>query len=92
MFALAFLWAVLASAVVVLAVYRKRAARYEDDVIHVQDTQVAMIGKQNSLARTLGVVDRWGKILTIVVVAYGLVLLTSYLYIAWERSQQLNLR
>ena len=90
MFALTIVWAILATAVVVLAVYRKLASRAEDDVIHVQEAQAAVIGKQDALARTLDVIDRWGKTLTVIVVAYGLVLLGSFLYTSWEQSQHLS--
>jgi hypothetical protein len=86
MLALAILWAVLASAVIVLAAYRKMAARSEDDAIHVQE---AVIGKQTALARTLDTIDHWGKILTLVVAVYGLGLLAYYLYSSWEQSSQL---
>jgi len=89
MLALAVLWAILASVLIVLVAYRKIAARSEDDVIHVQESEAAIIGKQSALARTLETIDRWGKMLTIVVVAYGLVLLCYYLYASWQQSQQL---
>jgi hypothetical protein len=92
MFALSILWATLATALIVLAVYRKVAARGEDDVIHVRDVEVAVIGKQSSLAKTLDVIDHWGKTLTVIVVAYGLALLGSYLYMSWEQSQLLSVR
>jgi hypothetical protein len=92
MFALTTVWALLTAAVISLAVYRRFAARGEDDVIHVQDAQAAVIGKQDALAKTLDVIDRWGKTLTVIVVAYGLVLLGSYLYTSWEQSQQLSVR
>ena len=92
MFALSILWAILATAVVGLAAYRKLAARGEDDLIHVRDVDATVIGKQSALAKTLDAVDRWGKTLTILVVAYGLVLLGSYLYMSWEQSQQLSVR
>jgi hypothetical protein len=90
MFALTIVWAILTAAVIVLAVYRRLAARDEDDVIHVQDAQAAVIGKQDALAKTLDVIDRWGKTLTVVVVTYGLVLLGSYLYASWEQTQRLS--
>jgi len=86
---LAIVWAILASALLVLAAYRKLAARSEDDVIHVQESESAIIGKQSSLAKTLDTLDRWGKILTIVVSVYGLILLGFYLFSSWEQSQQL---
>jgi len=92
MFALSILWAILATAVVVLAVYRKLATRSEDDLIHVRDIDTAVISKQSTLAKTLDVIDRWGKTLTVIVVAYGLVLLGSFLYTSWEQSQQLSVR
>jgi len=91
-FTLTMVWVILASAVIVLALYRKFAARGEDDMLHVRDAETAIVRKQSNLARTLNSIDRWGKLLTITVVLYGVVLLARFFYIGWEQSQQLNLK
>jgi hypothetical protein len=73
-------WAVLASAVLALALYRKSVAAKEDDYLHV-NTDVAM--QQTAVAKKLEAIDRWGKILTIVAAAFGLLLLGLFLYNGW---------
>ena len=91
MFTLTSVWAILASAVIALALYRKVAARGEDDMLHVRESEAAINAKQSALAKTLNRIDRWGKTLTVAVVLYGIVLLARFLYVGWEQAQQLNL-
>jgi len=76
-------WAVLASIVIGLAVYRSVVARKEDDYLHV-NTDV--ISQQKTMATKLSGIDRWGKLLTIAVALYGLVLLGIFLYNGWLES------
>ena len=92
MITLTILWAVLASAVAGLALYRKYASRGEDGMIHMRDFDGGRSQKQSALARTLDSIDRWGKALTIAVVAYGLILLGCFMYMGWEQSQRLVLK
>ena len=81
------IWAVLATIVLGLALTRKFAAREEDDYIHVNDARVN--ARQSAVANTLDIIDRWGKMLTIVVVVYGLGLLGAYMYISWQQAGQI---
>jgi hypothetical protein len=67
-------WGVLALVLVMLAAYRKVKARSEDDTLHVSGSNWGAIDKQETVARSMSQIDRWGIILTIVTVAYGLVL------------------
>lgn len=73
-------WAVLATAVLVLAFYRRAIASKEDDYIHV-NTDVA--AQQSSLAKRLEAIDRWGKILTIVAAVFGLFVIAMFMYNGW---------
>ncbi len=85
-------WAVLITmvfAMIVLATIRKVIARNEDDMLHVRDTESAVVTKQSRLARTLQAIDTWGKALTIGGIVYGLLLLGYYLYMGWQQSQSL---
>ena len=76
-------WAVLATIVIGLAVYRSVVARKEDDYLHV-NTDVA--SQQRAVATKLEHIERWGKLLTIVVALYALVLLGMFLYNGWVDS------
>ena len=90
MLAISVIWAVLATAVGVLIIVRKVAARNEDDTLHVNGANVS--AQQNAVAHTLDVIDRWGVTLTVVVVVYGLALLGFFLYNSWVQGQQLNIK
>jgi len=80
------LWACLVVAVIGLAVYRRIIALREDDCIHVAAAEAGNILGQISIAHKLEVVDRWGKILTILAVSSGVVLGAAYLYYLWNQS------
>jgi hypothetical protein len=80
-------WAVLAAAVIVLAGYRKLVASHEDDSLHVSDRETALVAQQEMLARKLDWIDRWGQILTVIALVYGLALASGYVYLSWiERN------
>ena len=81
-------WAMLALIVLAMAVYRKMLASKEDDCMHLADAEVRMINEQNVLSQKLEVIDKWGKLLTIVVVAYGLVIASSVLYQGWLEASK----
>ena len=73
-------WAVLATIVLALAIYRYFVARNEVDCIHVG---VPNTSNQQALAQKLDVIDRWGKLLTIVVAVYALVIGALFMYGEW---------
>jgi hypothetical protein len=70
-------WAVVALSVIVLLVMRKMVASKEDDQLHVLHGASA---QQVSVATKLEVIDRWGKILTVVAVVLGVAIATVYVY------------
>jgi preprotein translocase subunit SecG len=70
-------WAVVALSVIVLLVMRKMVASKEDDQLHVLN---GASEQQVSVASKLEVIDRWGKILTVVAVVLGLAIATVYVY------------
>lgn len=74
------IWCLLALAVLGLALFRKLASLREDDLIHIGPGEEKMIPKQVALFNRLERVDRWGKTLTVIVVASGLFLAALYLY------------
>jgi len=81
-------WAVLAAVVIVLLIYRGVVAGHEDDMLHVEDTTGALASQQEQVAKKLEVIDRWGKILTVLVVLYGLGLAAVFVYNAWTDNSR----
>jgi hypothetical protein len=69
------IWGAFALGVPGLAVYRKCIAAGEDDSLCLSGDGSA-IGKQKFMSDKLEAIDRWGKLLTTVVVVLGVVLLS----------------
>jgi hypothetical protein len=82
------LWIVLATAVIALFFRRKMVASHEDDSLHV--LQGGPIGEQLAVANKLDKIDKWGKILTVIVVILGLLIGAAYVYQVWVQSSQIN--
>jgi predicted membrane protein len=78
-------WIVLALAVITLLVRRKAIASHEDDSLHVLDGGGA---DQPVVAHKLDQIDKWGKILTVIAVVYGVILGAAYAYQAWIETSQ----
>ena len=76
-------WAALAILVIAISAYRRTLANHEDDSLHIRDDEVQMVAQQGVLAHKLEVIDRWGKILTVLLVALGVVLAGIYMYWSW---------
>jgi len=74
---------VLFLAVAVLAFYRKSVARGEDDQLHVFDGGGA---GQPALAHKLDQIDKWGKLVTIVAVVYGVIVGAAFVYQSYLQS------
>jgi hypothetical protein len=70
-------------ATLLLALYRKILSLKEDDLVHVAPGEERLIPNQIEMAHKMDVIDRWGKTLTVITVALGLVLAGGYLYQAW---------
>ncbi|MCS7316544.1 MAG: hypothetical protein RMI94_15540 [Bryobacterales bacterium] len=79
---------VLIAAIIVVAVYRARLSRMEQESLHVLGTDPAEISQKMTIAQKLLVVERWMKILVIVTVIYGIGLLGLFLWDAWERTSR----
>ena len=84
----AVIWACLAMAVLILALYRKLVTRNEDDYVHVADGEAKLIPQQIATAHKLDVIDHWEKILMITAVVTGVLLGSAYLYQLWLESQK----
>ena len=82
-------WISLAVVVGVLLIYRNMMASHEDETIHVLDGDAPQVAAQAKLSHKLEIIERWGKILTIVVVVYGLIIACMYLYYVWQQGAKL---
>jgi hypothetical protein len=78
--------AALVAATLGLALYRIFQERNNDFHIHTTANEAMSVGKQDAIAHKIDWVDRWGKGLTIVTVAYFMVVLGLVLYNEWLRS------
>ena len=90
MFTLWMVWAALTLFVISLALFRKYSARGEDDLVHLSGGVDSVITHQVEVANRLDKIDHWGKLLTVVDVAFGFVLLAVSMYITWQNSLALD--
>jgi len=81
-------WLILAAVLVVLLIYRASLSRREQETVHVLGTDPAEISHKMTVAQKLLVVERWLKIVAVILVVYSLVLLGLFLWDAWERSSR----
>jgi uncharacterized membrane protein len=72
------LWALLAATVLALIVWRKTVARNEDDQVHLLHTEA--VPHQAAVAHKLEQIDKWGKIVTAVTIAYGVLIAGLFTY------------
>ncbi len=84
-------WVVLAVIVIVLAFVRKNVSSQEDDTLHLGGGSEGVIERQKQIAKKLATLDLWGKILTALLAATGLVLLVLYGMQMWESSKSTGL-
>lgn len=73
------IWAVLAICVVSLIFYRRTLTSHEDDSVHLEH-ETGKTSEQMVLAGKIDSVDKWGKLLTIITVIYGIALLAYWVY------------
>ena len=90
MFTLWVVWAALTLFVISLALFRKFTARNEDDLVHLSGAVDRTISQQVTVANRLDFIDHWGKLLTVVDVAFGIALFAITLYITWQNSLALE--
>lgn len=81
-------WCVLALIVLGLIVYRKTVADREDDSIHLEGST----SDQVAVGHKLAVIDRWGKIITVFALVYGLALGAIWFYQYWVESSRIGLQ
>ncbi len=71
-----------------LALYRKLVSQDEDDFVHLADSSNEVITKQVKMASKLKLIDRIGFVFTAATVAYGVALLSTWLYMGIVRPPQ----
>ena len=81
-------WIVMACGVVALAIYRKTISSHEDDTLHVSALSNINVSHQADVAHRLEVIDRWGKLLTVIAAVYGLALAALYTYQMWVEGSR----
>ena len=81
---LAVLWLLLAVVVLALIAYRKVVSTKEDETLHLGNAAAST--EQLTVAHKLEVIDKWGKLLTVVAVVSGLLLAAGYTYQTWLSS------
>lgn len=83
-------WVLLLVVVIVLAFYRSRLAREEDDIPHISEPEAEVYAsRQIAIARKLEKVEFWGKLLTVLLILYGLAIVAAFSYKAWTESYRL---
>jgi hypothetical protein len=78
-------WVVLALIVIYLILYRRKFAHQEDDTLRVLEGP-AVISQQEAVAKKLEQIDRWGKLLTVIALVYGIVIGLAFVWQNWVRS------
>ena len=76
----AFLWMIVALAVIGLILYRAWIARREDESLHLDQSELGLVSQQAITAQKLEAIDRLGQTLTVVALLYGLAMATAYIY------------
>jgi hypothetical protein len=80
-------WIALAVTVLALFIWRKAVARHEDDKLHVLDgAALYQTALQEATVKKLDMIDKWGKIATVVAVIYGAILGGLYAYQVWLQN------
>jgi hypothetical protein len=83
---LVIVWITIGLITAALALYRKLTTLREDDYLHLAEGEGPLIPRQVAMAHKLNLIDRWGKTLTVITAAFGLILAAVYLYDAWAKS------
>lgn len=87
---LGIVWVVLLAVILVLAFRRSLLAREEDDMLHVGDAAAAAAtARQIAVGKKLTALERLLKMLTVLLILYGLVLVGLFFYDAWTASTRI---
>jgi hypothetical protein len=81
------IWVVLTVVVLAMAAYRYLLVRHGDATLDLMESS-KVAAQQTKFFRRADGIERWGKMLTAVVLVYGLALIVALLYHAWQVSLQ----
>jgi len=85
------LWVLMALAVLALFIWRKTVSSKEDDNLHVSDPgSDQKTAEQAAVAQKLDLIDKWGKIATVVTVVYGVILGGIYVWQSWVQNSNMG--
>ena len=76
---------ILILVVISLALWRLAVAKQEDDSVHLVHG-VSAIPRQATIVHRLEVIDKWGKLLTVITVAYVIIVGAIYTYRYWVHA------
>jgi uncharacterized membrane protein len=76
-------WMMLAVAVIGLIVYRAWTAWGEDERLHIHQSETGLVSHQAATAQRLETIDRWGQVLTVIALVFGLAVGAGYVYQNW---------
>jgi hypothetical protein len=77
------LWVIVIVALVVVAFWRRTVAVQEDPALHLGASHAGTAAEQLALAKKLGQIDKWMKLLSLVVIVFGVLLGAAALYKGW---------
>jgi hypothetical protein len=81
-------WAARAVAVLGMAAYRYMLVHHEDATLDVLES-ASLASEQARVFKKADAIERWGKVLTLIVIVYGLALAGAYAYQLWQASNQM---
>lgn len=82
-------WSIFAIAYIALLIYRKQVESHEDDTLHFTSDS-SVLNAQQTIAHKLDTLDRWSKILMAVVIGYGVIVASLYLYSVWQSNSSFS--
>jgi hypothetical protein len=85
-------WVVLTLIVVVLAIYKKSLDSHVDEGLHIGAEEDKLVKAQVAQTRRSALVEKWGKVLTVVVFLYGLGIVGMIAYHEWQVSTTAGFR
>jgi hypothetical protein len=80
-------WTILALVVLAMFIWRRTVASNEDDSLHLMH---GTLSQQTTVAQKLDVIDKWGKILTVVTVLFGLLIVAAFVYAQFSGRNSLG--
>jgi hypothetical protein len=82
------LWIVLTAAVLTLIAWRKIVAIKEDDNLILNAASAEKNAEQVMVTKKLALIDRWGKIVTVATVVYGVILGGLHAWQSWIQNSK----